>query len=518
MAFEITAIDGQAVGPAEALHVVIDPDSDYGLSAEDHWHQRVGIGSTHHGQTPNPRVIDLKVYPGTAAFGGDYTDWVGAAIALCRPTGALHTITGDLGGTEVSIEAAFGRAVLPSGQLACVAVPALAPSQFWRTTGALTSSTSGTSTNNGNAPAAPRITIRPTTGTVLRRRITLTENTGRGLVGHPLRITINTTGASVAAGSDLLLMWQGRPQLFQAQNLNNASTLLDAHFSLKHSGSTFADLLYGAAVTNTVTANQLPPGGFDYAHAAFSNSNWVFRSTATTLNGIAAPSIFQSETAAPVVGTWHNVTREGVTYRSLSTEIDAIASGALQGLHSTYLLSTPQSTVFYRIYGSPSFTAGTFSSSGTPPNMITGAISVPAAVQVLIDTSWTAEPSTAPIEIALESSQVPTITVDSSATTMARINGVLTNLTTGDTITFRDVFIDADASGGLIIDCNAAAGEQVRVYPSLPTSPMYTADGGQGWEFSNPAGFPLVPGANSWAFVGDGAPVITLEHADTWSV
>jgi hypothetical protein len=135
---------------------------------------------------------------------------------------------------------------------------------------------------------------------------------------------------------------------------------------------------------------------------------------------------------------------------------------------------------------------------------------------ILLDLKDAATP--VPVVVALQSGEVPTISVAGSSVTMARINGTLTNDTTGDQIVFEDVYIDADASGGLIVDTNAAPGEQARVYPSLSTSPLYTASSGRGWRFTNRAGWPLVPGANTWSWSGDGAPVITVEHRDSWSV
>jgi hypothetical protein len=537
MAFEITAIDGQAVGPAAALHVVIDPDSDYGLIAEDHWHQRVVIGSTHHGQTPQPRVIDLKVYPGADAFGGDYTDWVGAAIALFRPSGALHTITGDLSGTEVAIEAAFGQAVLPSGQLACVAVPAFAPSQFWRTTGALTSDTTGTATNGGNAPAAPKITIRPTTGTVVRWRVTLVDVTGRGIKDHPLRLPINTNSVGVLGADDLLLFDRGQSVPFQAISPPSATTPIFFLCSLLPNETSFVDLVIGGAVNNVVTANQLDPAGFDWAHASFTNTNWVYRGTAGTLNGLYAPSLFETARAPRRPGAWHRTEYGGRSAASVWEEQAAATAIALTDRAAITMISQIKMANAATITGldvnvswadsmAKQRRAGEWDYRDSESASVEETIVLTDAVQVilwpstlgtiLLDLKDAATP--VPVVVALQSGEVPTISVAGSSVTMARINGTLTNSTTGDQIIFEDCYIDADATGGLIVDTNAAPGEQARVYPSLSTSPLYTASSGRGWRFTNRAGWPLVPGANTWSWSGDGAPVITVEHADAWVV
>ena len=533
---ELTAIDGQAVGVGETVRLYIPAGTDYGLTARSQWHERSGIGATHHGQTPEPRRFALIAVPGAAAAGSSIAAWHGAAQALLRPTGALRTLTADLDGTEVSIEAAIENVTVVDG-LPRVEANAFTPSQFWRTTGALTSSTSGTSTNAGNAPAAPKITIRPTTGTVVRWRVTLVDVTSRGLKDHPLRLPINTNSVGVLSAADILLFDRGQSVPFQAISPPSATTPIFFLCSLLPNETSFVDLVIGGAVNNVVTANQLDPAGFDWAHASFTNTNWVYRGTAGTLNGLYAPSLWETARAPRRPGAWHRTEYGGRSAASvwqedhnnnaitltdraaitLVSQIKMANASSITGLDVN--VSWADSMAKQRRAGEWDY-RDSESASVEETIVLTDAVQVvlwPSTLgTVLFDLKNAVTP--VPVVVALQSGEVPTISVAGSSVTMARINGTLTNTTTGDQIIFEDVYIDADASGGLIVDTNAAPGEQARVYPSAAGSPLYTSSAGKGWRFTNRAGWPLVPGANAWSWTGDHAPVITVEHRDSWSV
>jgi hypothetical protein len=539
---ELTAVDGQSVGVGEVVRLVIPSGSDHGINAKTEWQPRVGQGPSFHGQSFEPRAIPLVVVPGLAAGGLDISAWMSTALALLRPTNALRTLSADLDGVAVTIEAVIET--IATGEGPVLTARASAPSSFWRA--ATQSTTSLTVTNDGNAPANPTITIKPTTGTVLRRRVTFDENTGRGLVNHPIRLTVNTTSAGpIAAASDVLIFDQGNPTLFQSQNLNNASTLLDIRKSLRPSSTDeFVDVVYGTAVNNTVTANALLPWGMDLAHGSHSNTVWVYRATATTINGVAAPAIWELSRAPQIPGVWFPV-RFGGTSTSdawnesasgvqlianaamqLNTQVEMSASGAVNGFTLASLIGWSDLNVKYRLPEADGWLTGDATVSGgtTLSDLeVDGGVDVLLRSQLSGDT-WQEQASSAPITVTLDSAKVPTLTVDGSATTMARINGRLTNTTTGDYVDIFDLYIDADASGGLVIDTLAGGVEKNRVYPSLSTSPMYSGSGGRGWAFSNPAGLPLVPGANvlAWHAVGtsggsgDGAPTITTTWSDTF--
>lgn len=527
---EPTSIDGVAVGPDQVYWVVVKSSADYGLNAQSQWHQRAGIGSTFQGQTPSPRMLSLCVYPGAAAT-GNLADWVAGGLALLRPHGALREIVGTYLGETVSTHVAIDTPALPSDRLAQIEAAAIAPSQFYRKT-TTTTSTSSPLTNNGNAPAAPKITIKPTTGTVVRRRVTLVDVSNRGLINHPLRIAVNTNSASVTGGDNIYLFDRGKAEKFQAIAPPGSATPIFFLCNLLPNESRTIDVVYGGAVDNQITANKLEPSGFDWAHASFTNTLWIYRNTATTLNGIPAPSIWEFGRALRRPGSWTFTEFGGKSAASVWTEdlvnntVNLAGNAAITMLSQIAMANSSSIAHFdtnvtwadsmakQRRAGEATYRDSESSSTESDIDL-TDAIQVILWSSTLLSALFDIDSSGSPIQVALQSGEVPTIVVDSSATTMARINGTLTNTTTGDSIEFNDVFIDADASGGLVIDTNAAPGEKMRVYPSLDTSPLYSPHDA-GWRFSNPAGFPLVPGDNAWTWTGDGAPTITFEFADTW--
>lgn len=539
---ELTAVDGQAVGVGQTVRLYIPAGSAYGLSARSEWHERSGIGSTFHGQTPAPREFNLIAIPGTAAAGLSINAWHGAAQALLRPSGGLRTLTATLDGSPVSIEAAIENVQVQDG-LSVATATAYAPSQFWRSTTTQTDTTS-TTTNGGNAPASPKITFNPTS-TVGRKRVPITEVTGRGLVNHPFRISVDLAGLSVTTGANILLFDRGRSVPFQAINTSGTTWAIYFLLSLLPSEAGFVDVVAGSDVSNTLLANTLDPAGQDWAHASWSNTNWVFLKAPTTLNGVYAPSLFETARAPHRPGAWHrimynpavdgawvetltggseSISLNGGAGITLITQIKTVTTNAITGMGITAGTGSVANSLHYRKAGEWSWREGVVvatGSVGSPKELTTTDADDAVQLAITSNTSTSTDVFTQfdadPIVVPLQSGEVPTIGTITS-TTMNRGNGTLTNSTTGDTITLEDLYWDDDGANGLIIDTNAAAGERLRVYPSLSTSPLYTASTGRGWRFSNRAGWPLVPGANTWAWSGAGSPTITLAWQDTWAV
>lgn len=537
-----TSWRGVDLGPAEEFDVFVPYGGEYAWSSDVVTRSRIGRPPVFESSTPQVRTMPILIRPGGAAS-GDYNDWRAAAVALFNPylTGpsALQMVwDGDAVETTaiVSLAAQHPQVSMRADTPGALNATLIQLDPYWRSTTTQTD-TSGTATNGGNAPAAPKITIRPTTGTVVRWRVTLVDVTSRGLKDHPLRMVINTNGIGVAGGADILLFDRGQSVPFQAIAPPSATTPIFFLCSLLPNENTFVDVVCGSAVNNVVTANQLDPAGMDWAHASFTNTNWVYRNTAGTLNGLYAPSLFETARAPRRPGAWHRTEYGGRSAASVWQEQAAATAISLTDRAAITMISQIKMANASTITGldvnvswansmAKQRRAGEWdyrdseSASVEETIVLTDAVQVilwpSTLVAILLDLKDAATP--VPVVVALQSGEVPTVSVAGSNVTMARINGTLTNTTTGDQIIFEDVFIDADASGGLIVDTNAAPGEQARVYPSLSTSPLYTASSGRGWRFTNRAGWPLVPGANSWSWSGDGAPVITVQHANAWSV
>ena len=540
-----TSWRGVTLGSSETFEMIAAYGSDFGWSVDVAARSRAGLPSLYDGVTPQPLSRDVYIRAGSLA--GDYDGWRSSAVALFSPYQGVAELEADFDGdtrtTMALVQTIQQHPQVPmrADALGLLQAKITRFSPYWRS--ATQSTTSLTVTNDGNAPASPKFTIKPTTGTVLRRRVTFTENTGNGLINHPLQLSVTTTGASATTGSNYYVFDGGNPTLFQAITPNGSSKIYIRKSLKPSSTDEFVDVVYGSAVSNTL-ANTLLPWGFDWAHASFTNSLWIYRgTTATTLNGVEAPTIWQSSRAPQIPGVWYQ-TEFGTTFEdsgwteavaslaltgnaalAVNTQIKAGATGALNGLTNASLVGWSDLNVMYRLRDGVSYLSGDATVSG---GTTLSDIEVDDAVDIVLraqlgSVTWQEQASSAPISITLDSAEVPTITVDGSATTMAKVRGRLRNTTTGDWIDI-DVLIDADASGGLVIDTLADGVEKLHVYPSLSTSPMYAPGGGQGYAFSNPAGLPLAPGANVLAWnaygtnsgTGDGSPTITTVFSDTW--
>jgi hypothetical protein len=545
-----TSWRGTTIGAASTFNLTVPLGSDFGWSVDVGLRGRVGQTSIYEGATPQPLSRDVLIRPGTAASGSDYDEWRAAAVAFFSPYLGPSVLAANFDGDTrtavalVSLIQQHPQVAMRADKQGILQAKMTRFSPYWRS--ASQSTTSLTVTNDGNAPASPTITIRPTTGTVTRKRVTFTENTGEGLVNHPLQLAV-TTDASATTGADYYVFSGGKPTLFQIITPGGSSKIYIRTSLAPSSDDDFVDVVMGSAVNNAITANQLPPWGMDWANAGFTNSNWVYLATATTLNGIEAPAVWDILRAPKIPGVFtatvytvhastawtpsaSNVVLVGGAAMQVNTQIRAIVADALQGFDVDALLASPNGRVLYRPRNAIEWTNLILTGTGSGASFHLDPVDVPAAIDIAliaanpnVSATWDAHPTDTPIQVLLESADVPTISVGSSVT-MRRVNGRLTNTTTGDYIDIEDVYLDDDASGGLVIDTLADGVEKLRVYPSLSTSPFYTGSGGQGWAFSNPAGLPLVPGANvlAWNQVGsssgsgDGAPTITTVWSDTW--
>lgn len=539
--YTITAYRGVTLGPAATFDATVPYGSEYAWAAAPAFRERTGRAPVYDLTTPQPIVTQIQIRPGATA-GGDSDAWRRSALALFSPYDGLDTLQIAAAGTTLETQALI-RVIQHHPQVSMrpevegvLLAELIRPDPLWRSTTVQTDTASPT-TAGGNAPAAPKVTFRPTTGTVLARRIDVTEASGRGIVNHPFMITVDTTGAGVTTAQHLALIHRGQALPLTATGYGTSTTEIWFPLTLLPSETSPLYVLYGSALANTVTAQQYEPAGFDWGDAGWTNVNWIYRNTAGTFEGQYAAAIWETARAPQRPGAWTRVEfggrsddslwTEGASQIALSgragiqlvTQIPAIASNALKGLQAT---SWNNAYVQYRRTGEWSWRQGSATYAGIPAML--SAIDVPSAVAVVLwsnqgSVTYTQKDTTTPIPIRVElaAADVPTYIVN-TAETWQRLNGTLTNSTTGDTIEFDEVFFKDDAAGGFVVDTNAAAGERLRVYPTAAGSPWFTLSGGRGWRLSNRKGWPLVVGANDWAWTGDGAPTITIAHQDAFAL
>ena len=382
---------------------------------------------------------------------------------------------------------------------------------IWRSSSAtFISASSSPYTVPGTYKALVQVKVTGTTTTLKRRRITITDTSGRGLANYIVRATFDSTGVTATATTNYIVFYQGRSIPFFAQALNGASTTVDFRVDVAPSGSATADIYYGSSVSNSVTNNVLEDGGQNLASASWSNTNWVWDD-------------FSIDTFPAAAGVWRpgkiGQTIDGVSYgmsavsassvtfavkndSSLANDADCMiltvgsqagTTSALSGLsRAMTVTSTCRGYVKYRTARSALWqTAWSTTGTGTT----TTAIDLDNAVQIAAGIEPTS--STADGNIVLSASGTfqlalaSTPTVSAAAAVTARYLDAALTSGAGDSIDFDKVYFDDNgASETFVIDCYNRT-------ISLTTGPLYTA--GTGITFSNADDWwPLAPGSFSW--------------------
>jgi hypothetical protein len=147
----------------------------------------------------------------------------------------------------------------------------LAPDPLWYSTVTTTTSPSVeggiiAAPNNGDADALPTIQLygNPARGNVLRRRrITVTDNTGRGMGNYLVRATFDSTGVTAIGANNYQAFYKGRAVPFGIRNLDSGTTALDVRVDVPPSGQTYVDVYYGSGQSVSAT-----PNGLDYGQSA----------------------------------------------------------------------------------------------------------------------------------------------------------------------------------------------------------------------------------------------------------
>jgi hypothetical protein len=386
------------------------------------------------------------------------------------------------------------------------------PDPIWRSTASAATST----TNAGDFKALPVITLTPTAGnTTLRRRVTVVDNTGRGLFNYPILATIDsstgTPGATTTANYTVFV--NGRSVPCYVISPNTGATKIWFRCDVAAGGTTNVDIYYGSAINNTL-AQTYNAGGMALSSA--SNSSWVWDtpyaiSSAPNASGVWRPG----KLGLSQDNTSYGISAEATSSLSLlvddangqANDADCMictlgvpAASQLTGL-TRQLFSTAQiggiisSFVKYRIAGQTSWTKIVLkawdSTTATPPQTETPtsvAINIPNAVEVAIGVEPTeAQPAgyvtlSGTITIALSS--YPTVTVGASVAARYVSSGTLVNSTSLCTITLTDFYCNAE---NFTIDC-------IQKYvASVGGNPFYGSI-----TFSNPDDwFALNPGANT---------------------
>jgi hypothetical protein len=442
------------------------------------------------------------------------------ALPILTLTSALTTITSSSVASPTVITTATAHGLV-TGERVSIAghsgsTPAIAGEYVATVTDATHFTISVNATVGGTGGTVHRIIRRATQ--------TVTDRTGRGLDSYPVRLTLDSRNAGATAAADYVVFVNGQSVPFFVQNPDASATTIDLRVSTPPAGSCLVDVFFGAAVANPLTANVYDDGGMDLAHASFSNTTWVWRTSTGTLMGKLVYSMVAVSRQARVTGAWSLAklapVLSGVSYGYvpggnaqfavgpsagglqndadgliLTCQVEADTSNALRGISAVLdggAVSAGLLVEYRRADDLLWRAAGNgFASGGWD---IDGAVQVriyvrPAATDATGSITVSAYASDPPPRLLLDSTKVPLISAP--AYTAARvINGSLTNGSTGDQIVFTDLYMDDVA---LTIDClqrtiRAASGPLYgQIMPTNPNGWFPLPPGGTSW--TNPAGF-----------------------------
>lgn len=481
------------------------------------------------GETSIP--IQIRQSPGSVLTSDQFDGYV---HALFRQRKGLVAMGATMEGDTVQ-NAGIVHGVRRAVSTKLYTATLLMPNPVWRSTTTNTDSSSPL-TNAGRVRALPVITITPTTSSVRRRRVTVADVAGRGLANFPILAAYDASVGGAAAASDHIAFFRAQPM---AQRVNSPGAAGTKHWfciDVPPNQSRYADVFYGSSVDNTALADSLEYGGINFEGAVVSNTvlewndwrNSLFPARAGTWKpvkfGIMPSGVsfgIASEGASSGKTGYSNTITLGIggpnAYRGeanallLTLGAEAGATNAIQNLYAYLTVSTGagyvKATLYYRVPGSSVWqvkeTRNTTGALATTQD-IDGAIQVLIALEALIPNvvadvaiGWSGGGSYPQITMA----NTPTVTVGNAATAR-RLNGTLTNTTTGDVITFDDVYLDDEA---LTINC---------LTKQVSTASGLWYSGGRGIRFSNKEDlFPLVPGSNAWTVAIDGTVSIAWESS-----
>lgn len=466
----ITSFDGVSVGPATAYDLDFSAASDYDWSADLSLQSRFGDTPISEGFTSQPVTRLLRIRPGSAAP-ADMDEWRQNAIRLFRP-GPLVPLRASHRGTAIEVPAAITRTTHPtslpmrSDRNGLLFSELSIPDPIWYTVAEAGPVTASPITVGGNYPAAPRLVITPT-GTAGRRiRATITDTTGRGLQDYPIRLTVDTSGLGVTAANQIILFHMGRPIPFLAQGYGTATTLIDTRVTCRAGQSAPIDVIAGSGVNNTITAQALNPAGMDLAHASHTNTTWVYRNTAGTIEGKYAPAIWDLMRAPKATGVWHLETIPTSSHQAtvnaasvvfapsparhdavvVVTQVEMAATNALQGFESIVAVTLVAAEPWYLRPGDVQWSTTTGAAPGGP-FQAPGAIAAAFTGELTANATSLAVSASPPMRINLDAAKVPTIAYAAPVNCWP-VTFTLTNTTNGRTLSMSDVYAD----GAITVD------------------------------------------------------------------
>lgn len=526
-----TSFDGNSVnGATDYVMRIGTRDATAPHSAAVSLRQRAGQAPVAESVTYNARVIPFLVAlkQGAATTPAAFRENVGKWFAHAKSSGRTLLSTHDDGSTALSMSVYVQK--LEQVEYNLFRGEMLAADGIWRSTSTSTDSSSPL-TVSGDFDAYPSIAITGSTTTLKRRRVTITDNSTRGLVAYLIQATFDATGVSASASSNYIVFYQNQQIPHYVNTPNDASTKVYFRVDVPRGGSVTVDIYYGSSVSNSITADTLDDAGMDLTSGSFSNTNWIWNDWLCSshppvagawrygrIGGAYDQMVGLISESTPQCKFTAGVGTGSVYAGDVAPAIDAIiltlggvqagTTNALSGF--TANLDKPNSDAF--VSGAVALwkrTAGALTWTSVTSRSTVGNLTAPQdvddATELAFVTNPTATAGTAvsaaatisgsAVALILNSSYTPTVSV-AAAVTARYINSTLTSSTTGDVITFSGVYMD-DIT--LTIDC---LGKTITTSDSSDWYGKITTNNPAEW-------YRLAVGANSWTNPTNGSAAMT---------
>lgn len=196
---------------------------------------------------------------------------------------------------------------------------------YFRST-SLTTETDLTPNNGGKTLAHPILAITPQT-LCKRRRVTITDNTGRGLSNYWVRATFDTSAYAGLTIQDFIVFWQRQRIPFYVSGMSTTLTHVDFRIDVPKYGSTYVDILFGGYLHNAVTPLTLEQTQIAWNSAAPNDPNnsqmsWNYY-VISTMPSAPAFAWTPAKTGRSVDGVSVGLTAEGSSSLTFQVRPDA---------------------------------------------------------------------------------------------------------------------------------------------------------------------------------------------------
>jgi hypothetical protein len=441
---EFTEIGGFTLNGASAYTVVIPPDADLSYASTAEERARINQFPAVETESHSARTLPLLILRrDTTAI----DQWTSNVNQIFSPFAGYQTIKGTYLGIAWQASAKVTNLRPSTEYLTGYEATLHLPSPVWEAQSTTTDAASPL-TVIGNRPAQPVVTFTPSGTAVKVREITVQDRYGVGLVHHPIRVVLNSTGASVAAAEDYDVIVDGQHVPFYVRNWGAANTTVDLNLSVEAAGTKTFSIVYGAGVNQTTTAQALNKRGMYLDSDLHTNDHWKYRTldVANNPDAVGGWRYGRIEASGDISYTPDN----GAGDESVSIQVSAAGQSGFDALMLT--TGTPLATgyaingmfwsnqmrVLTRVQNQPGSTeylpTPTEVTNGTYPAVAATEIAfVPFSTNIL-----TRDLTTGEITVDLDDTLTPQVTVG-AAEDAYLITGPFTNTTTGAVITFDDV-------------------------------------------------------------------------------